>query len=123
MLQIPYEANPNKACALSCATMVARYYFPEMTWDDVAKIVEWQPGYVIWTPMREQFRSAEADVAKAVQTKALRKIARPQDIANAIVWLSSDMVAGHVTGEVITVSGGMEGRLIWDKNDIDPASV
>lgn len=49
MLQIPYEKNPNNACALSCATMVARYFFPETRWNDIAKIVGWEPGYVVWT--------------------------------------------------------------------------
>lgn len=48
MLDIPYEKNRGKACALACATMVARYYFPGTTWDDIAKIVQWQPGYVVW---------------------------------------------------------------------------
>ncbi len=48
MLVMPYEPNREKACALACATMVARYFFPGTTWDQVVEIVEWQPGYVVW---------------------------------------------------------------------------
>ena len=43
---------------------------------------------------------------------ALRKVARAEDVARAIVWLCSERAAGHVTGEVVTVAGGMEGRLL-----------
>ena len=42
-------------------------------------------------------------VAKALP---LRKVGRPQDIANAVVFLSSAKAAGHVTGQVLSVSGG-----------------
>lgn len=48
MLNIPYVKNPNKACALSCYTMTAKYFFPETTWDDTTKIVDWVPGKVVW---------------------------------------------------------------------------
>jgi 2-hydroxycyclohexanecarboxyl-CoA dehydrogenase len=33
-------------------------------------------------------------------------VGRPQDIANAVVFLSSAKAAGHVTGQVLSVSGG-----------------
>jgi NAD(P)-dependent dehydrogenase (short-subunit alcohol dehydrogenase family) len=29
-----------------------------------------------------------------------------------VAWLCSDRAAGHVTGELVTVAGGMEGRLL-----------
>jgi len=31
-----------------------------------------------------------------------------------VVALASDAISGHVTGEVITVAGGMEGRVLHD---------
>ena len=34
------------------------------------------------------------------------------DIARAIAFLCSPLAAGHVTGQVVTVAGGMEGRLL-----------
>lgn len=48
MMNIPYEKNRGKACALACYTMVARYYFPEVTFEQIAKISDWEPGYAIW---------------------------------------------------------------------------
>ena len=48
MLDIPYEKNSGNACALACYTMTARYFFPEVTFDDIARISDWTPGYVVW---------------------------------------------------------------------------
>ena len=48
MLNIPYISNPGKACALACYTMTAKYFFPEITFEQIAKISNWEPGYVIW---------------------------------------------------------------------------
>ena len=36
----------------------------------------------------------------------------PSSVANAVAVLSSDNISGHITGEVVTVAGGMEGRII-----------
>jgi 3-oxoacyl-[acyl-carrier protein] reductase len=46
------------------------------------------------------------------RTMALRKVAVADDIARAIVVLASDELSGHITGELVTVAGGMEGRTI-----------
>jgi len=35
----------------------------------------------------------------------LKKIGRPRDVANAVVFLASE-AAGHVTGQVLSVSRG-----------------
>jgi 3-oxoacyl-[acyl-carrier protein] reductase len=51
-------------------------------------------------------------VERVTRTMALRKVAQPEDVARAVVYLASDELAGHVTGEVITVAGGMEGRTV-----------
>ena len=48
------------------------------------------------------------------RTMALRKVARPEDVARQIVVLASDELSGHVTGQVVTVAGGMEGRTVHD---------
>lgn len=48
----------------------------------------------------------------------LKKVAIPDDIANQIVVLASSTVSGHVTGQVIMVEGGMEGRLLNKPEDI-----
>ncbi len=67
------------------------------------------PGWVV-TPMARSFTADEAAIERALSTVALRKVAAPEDIANAVSFLSSTLVAGHITGQAITVSGGMEGR-------------
>jgi 3-oxoacyl-[acyl-carrier protein] reductase len=53
-------------------------------------------------------------VERVSRTMALRKVARPEDVARQIVVLSSDELSGHVTGQVITVAGGMEGRIVHE---------
>lgn len=48
------------------------------------------------------------------RTMALRKVAQPEDVARQVVALASDEISGHVTGQVVTVAGGMEGRVLHD---------
>ena len=55
-----------------------------------------------------------AFLARVTRTMALRKVGRPEDVARVIVTLASDRISGHVTGEVVTVAGGMEGRVLHD---------
>jgi 3-oxoacyl-[acyl-carrier protein] reductase len=51
-------------------------------------------------------------VDRVTRTMALRKVATADDVARAVVVLASDELSGHVTGELITVAGGMEGRTL-----------
>jgi 3-oxoacyl-[acyl-carrier protein] reductase len=53
-------------------------------------------------------------VDRISRTMALRKVARPEDVARQIVVLSSDELSGNVTGQVVTVAGGMEGRVVHE---------
>jgi 3-oxoacyl-[acyl-carrier protein] reductase len=53
-------------------------------------------------------------VRKISRTMALRKVAQPEDVARQVVVLASDELSGHITGQVIVVAGGMEGRVIHD---------
>jgi 3-oxoacyl-[acyl-carrier protein] reductase len=53
-------------------------------------------------------------VDRITRTMALRKVARPEDVARQIVVLASDELSGHVTGQVVTVAGGMEGRIVHE---------
>ncbi len=70
------------------------------------------PGWTL-TPMAEGTLTPQT-LAQVTSTMALRKVATADDVARAIVWLSSPVAAGHVTGQVVTVAGGMEGRLLHD---------
>jgi 3-oxoacyl-[acyl-carrier protein] reductase len=56
----------------------------------------------------------QKQVGRISRTMALRKVARPEDVARQIVVLASDELSGHVTGQVITVAGGMEGRVVHE---------
>ena len=53
-------------------------------------------------------------VRRLTRTMALRKVAQPEDVAAQVVALASDTVSGHVTGQVVVVAGGMEGRVVHD---------
>jgi 3-oxoacyl-[acyl-carrier protein] reductase len=66
-----------------------------------------------WTesPMTRGFVDPE-QVRAVSRTMALRKIARPEDVAAQVVALASDELSGHVTGQVVVVAGGMEGRTV-----------
>ena len=61
-------------------------------------------GSSMWTHAESMFTPEQLEkVAKALP---LRKVGRPQDIANAVVFMASNKAAGHVTGQVLSVSGG-----------------
>jgi 3-oxoacyl-[acyl-carrier protein] reductase len=66
-----------------------------------------------WTesPMTRGALTAET-LARVTRTMALEKVAQPEDVARQVVVLASDELSGHVTGQVVTVAGGMEGRVI-----------
>jgi 3-oxoacyl-[acyl-carrier protein] reductase len=49
---------------------------------------------------------------RVTRTMALRKVAQPEDVAGQVVVLASDELSGHVTGQIVTIAGGMEGRVI-----------
>jgi 3-oxoacyl-[acyl-carrier protein] reductase len=68
------------------------------------------PGWTL-SPMTKRDLSDET-IARVTATMALRKVAKPEDVARAIVFLCSPLASGHVTGHVISVAGGMEGRLL-----------
>ncbi|MFW9779837.1 MAG: SDR family NAD(P)-dependent oxidoreductase [Candidatus Heimdallarchaeota archaeon] len=76
------------------------------------------PGWTK-TPMAENSLKDETLVRSALQTMPLRKIALPSDIANTVLFLSSDRLAGHISGQIVTVAGGMEGRKLFDPNEIE----
>jgi len=56
----------------------------------------------------------EETLRRVTRTMALDKVAQPEDVAAQVVLLASDELSGHVTGQVVTVAGGMEGRVLHD---------
>jgi len=70
------------------------------------------PGWTVVPRTAARLRNTEG-VRKVTATMALPKLARPDDIAHAAVFLCSDALAGHITGQTLVIAGGMEGRLLW----------
>jgi 3-oxoacyl-[acyl-carrier protein] reductase len=54
----------------------------------------------------------DASVERITRTMPLRKVATAEDIAAQVVVLASDRLSGHVSGQVVTIAGGMEGRVV-----------
>jgi|TARA_B110000881_G_C18593455_1_gene529629 3-oxoacyl-[acyl-carrier protein] reductase len=70
------------------------------------------PGWTA-TPKKLEEGIDKNTVNLATATMALKKLATPEDVAKIVIFLASDIISGHVTGQVIEVAGGMEGRLIY----------
>ena len=69
------------------------------------------PGWTV-TPKKTEQGIDDELIKKATATMSLKKLATPEDIANTVVSISSDLISGHITGQIIEIAGGMEGRLI-----------
>lgn len=61
-------------------------------------------GNSMWVNRDSMFTPEQLE--KITRSLPLKKVGRPRDIANAVLFLASDAVAGHVTGQVLSVSGG-----------------
>ena len=68
------------------------------------------PGWTV-SPMTRGMLEDD-DVRRITRTMPLRKVATPEDVAAQVVVLASERLSGHVTGELVTVAGGMEGRVV-----------
>lgn len=72
------------------------------------------PGWTR-TPMAEK-SFAEGKHLIAVRTTPLKKVATTDDVAQACLFFASNKTAGHITGQVLMIHGGMEGRILWSEN-------
>ena len=70
------------------------------------------PGWTVSPMTRSTLDDDPSVLERATRTMALRKAAEPEDVARQVVALASDEISGHVTGQVVLVAGGMEGRLL-----------
>ena len=68
------------------------------------------PGWTL-SPMTRGLLEPD-DVRRITRTMPLRKVAQPEDVAAQVLALASERLSGHVTGELVTVAGGMEGRVL-----------
>ena len=76
------------------------------------------PGWTV-TPMARGALQDKVSVKRILQTIPMRKVASPEDIAHTVVTLSSEKASGHISGQTITIAGGMEGRVLFEREEID----
>ncbi len=69
------------------------------------------PGWTL-TPMIGERGLSDDHFERVTATMSLKKLGRPEDVAAQVLVLASDELSGHLSGQVITVAGGMEGRLV-----------
>src|SRR5437868_13487728 len=63
------------------------------------------PGYII-TPMMDRFTGGTSEGrARVISEEPIGRMGRPEEIANAVVWLCSE-AAGFVVGSVMVIDGG-----------------
>ncbi|KAI0798180.1 NAD-P-binding protein [Abortiporus biennis] len=114
------EANHADYCAAKSALM---YGFQLSLKNEIVKIApkarvnSVAPGWV-YTPMAAESLKDPEVVYRALATTPLKKFAQPEDVATQVAVLASQTLSGHVTGQVIMVEGGMEGRLLNKPEDL-----
>ncbi len=89
--------------------------------DPYARINLVEPGWTV-THMARESLGVPGAIAKICQTMPLRQLARASDIARMSAFLCSD-AARHISGQTMTVAGGMEGRVIWPQEAVDEPAV
>ncbi len=86
--------------------------------DPRARVNLVEPGWT-HTPMAAAAMEEAGAVEGALRTMAIARVASPADVARVIAGLASPRLSRHVTGEVITVAGGMEGRVLRERDAVD----
>ena len=90
--------------------------------DPYARVNLVEPGWTVTEMVRAELAD-DAVVERVTSTMALRQLARARDVARTIVFLASPLLARHISGESLTVAGGLEGRLRWRPGEVDAAAV
>jgi 3-oxoacyl-[acyl-carrier protein] reductase len=81
-----------------------------------------EPGWTV-TDMARPALQQPGLLERVTRTMALRQLGRARDVARAVAWLASPLCAAHVSGEILGVSGGMEGRLLWTEDEVDRRAI
>lgn len=90
--------------------------------DPFARVNMVEPGWTV-TEMARPALDQPGTISRIVRTMSLRQLARADDIARAVVMLSSPAANRHTTGEILTVAGGMDGRTLWHEDEIDEEAI
>lgn len=83
-----------------------------------ARINAVAPGWVDTQLIEGRLDDPNEMWTEAQATVPLRKIAKPEDVARAMAFLASHRAAGHISGECLSVDGGMEGRVVWKVEEV-----
>ncbi len=76
------------------------------------------PGFIV-SPMIRNKLQETGTMRKVLQTASLRKFGLPEDVAAMATFLASNRLSGHITGEVVRMAGGKEGRVLFEPDEID----
>ncbi len=69
------------------------------------------PGWTV-TPAVMARGLSDDHFDRVTATMSLKKLGKPEVVAAQVVVLASEELSGHVSGQVVTVAGGMEGRIV-----------
>jgi len=89
-------ARENGRYGIRANTVCPGMTIPESQ-EDVGKLSMWKQDTPMWT---------DEQLAKVAKNYPLKKLGKPQDLAYAVAFMASKRCAGHITGQVISVSGG-----------------
>jgi len=83
-----------------------------------ARINAVAPGWVDTELIGDRLDDPRELYMESQGTVPLRKIAQPQDVAKAVAFLASHRASGHMSGQCLSVDGGMEGRIVWGEEEV-----
>lgn len=76
------------------------------------------PGFID-TQMIADVKQDEDRVRSVLQTASLRRIGTVEDVASLVTFLASNKLSAHITGEIIKLKGGKEGRILFSPEEIN----